>query len=130
MASIFQRAVEAQAPLREDKPSPWTRKLLPLGYCLAFVAASYTIIPLMLMCNLAMYVAWMGMMGMHVVRATVRHVRHRCGGVSMEMADALATDYRDALISGSLPAPNATPLDLAKLRAQARQALSEEDASD
>ena len=136
LAAIFQRAVVGQ----DDAPAPrsqWTNYTLkPLGFLLAFVAASYTLVPMMFIANFAMYALWIALIIVKMVRAIAQAVTQRWRGLSMDMADdfghafstRLAADDGSAL--ALLPVRDDAQAEaddaVARMRAQTLQTISDE----
>ena len=101
------KSAAADAPPSSPTPPRWKRTLRYPAFALAFVVASYSIVPMLFFAHLSMYAAWIVLCLTHLVRLSMRMLAHRWRGLSMDMADAFADDYRAAVLSGEAPPPEA-----------------------
>lgn len=127
-AAVFQEAVNAQAAAEEPAPrAHWANKFRPLGYLLAFCAASYSIVPLMLFLNLFTYVAWAVSTFVAVIRMVATGLSQRRRGLDMDVANTFAADYSEALASGDVEPRSAPEPDISTMQAQVLQSIQEDE---
>ena len=129
LTAVFAEAVETrnQASTNQSTRAHWANKFRPLGYLACFVAASYSIVPLMLCLHLAMYVAWFVVTTTQLIRLAAINVRRRQQGLSMEVADSFAAEYCDAVACGDVE-PRGAPPDISTMQAQVRESIEDDEA--